>query len=856
MHRNQDSKKTFSKIINSSSPFSRFSYNRKSPIENFVGRQRELILLTTKTYDIVERSNSLALKIAGPGGSGKSTLFGYFAQMIRTGDLYKQRYCNFDQENVELQVAFIDAPKGEKMSTRYFWRSTLQSWAGEGNSFEEIFAARFVLKCISILWNKTSGDEHKSLKELMGTIIPNLDYTLSKGHSISDLINFDEMPNDFLDKIFDQPTLFMAVKKVILSNLRQLQRYRAPVKKREQVALNINKDFIDNLLNAIDNDFEKASAAQDNLRAEGDLVSSESELIVLINWLLKTWEWITGKQACFVIGIDNIGYLMEEIKDKGESYNSFIQTMLQLRNSLRGFLFVLIGTNDDWSSFDDYVNGFEDYGTQLSAFMTNTIDLLGLDEKETIKALTFLITRFWTNTAKFIPKGNPCYPFCPEFFSYLYNLKMKNYREILLTLDNIWRHFKTNTEVLELVEPFKMIRFVRLNLEKNNPRNLAFTLLTTWEKEKILERFEKLDAPFRANAQSKLVEKTLSRFLEILSEEQEPREIRLPGMDKRITFTKRDGSRCSRIPDVYAQLFDDDPYANKRSFEIQVKIYGPKKEVHLAEIESDLDLLEYGKIDAVLFAMTGAGLDSKALDEIQARNLQDRIRNPKPLTRKGKQVLAFCTSYHDLMQVDPSVENVCNLFSLLFNERWEHILEMIRNTGAYTQQPPQEIISPACTNPETISGDAQQPVPHLEDLPPPVPEPQVPVDQGKKIPQDITQLDDFSDQEKEERPEDSNSAFYNRYKTIIREIYFIMNEAMKRTKSWHGRVTSAYVKKRVSEPLKDEDVHSAFKKLEKDAKNGEEKALFTKKKTTIYITGLGKEFYKFLKEKKENLVGM
>ncbi|MFX0101922.1 MAG: hypothetical protein ACFFCS_20320 [Candidatus Hodarchaeota archaeon] len=845
-----------SKIINNTSPFSRFSYDKESPIENFVGRQRELVLLSTKTYDIVERGNSLALKIAGPGGSGKSTLFGYYAQMIRTGDLFKQSYCNLDPRDVDLQVAFIDAPKGEKMTTSYFWRSTLQYWAGGGNSFEELFAAIFVLKSISVLWDKTTGDPHKSLKELMAAIIPDLEYTLSKGHSIDEVINYIDMPVEFLDKIYDDASLFTDVKDIILSNLRQLQRHRVAVKTRGQVSLNINTEFIENLLTTLDMDMKKATSAQENLRAEGDLISSESELITLINWILNTWEWITGKRVCFVIGIDNIGYLMDEIKDKGESYNSFIQTMLQLRNSLRGFLFVLIGTNDDWSSFDSYVNGFEDYCTQLSAFLTNTIDLLGLDEKETKQALTFLISRFWTITCKFLPKNNPCYPFSPDFFSYLYNLKMKNYREILLTLDNIWRYFKTATEVEDLTEPFNMIRFVRLKLERVVPRNLAFSLLTTWEKENILHRFEKLDSAFRANAQSKLVEKTLGRFLEILSEEQEPREIRLPGTDKRITFTKRDGSRCSRIPDVYAQLFDDDPYANKRSFEMQVKIYGPKKEVHLAEIESDLDLLEYGKIDAVLFVMTGAGLEKKALDEIQARNLQDRIRNPQPLNKKGKQVLAFCTQYKDLTGADPSVENVCDLFSLLFNTRWDSILEMIRNTGAFTQQQPQAIPSPALPKPEPIDLGSRSGTPSLES-PAPTQQPISPPVQESQIPSAGPQLERSSTEVSSNVSgvlPDLNDELHNKNKTIIREIYFILDEALKRTKSWHGRVTSAYVKKRVSDPLKDEDVYSAFKKLEKDAEKGGDKVLFTKIKTTLYITKTGEDFFKFLESKKEDFI--
>ena len=116
---------------------------------------------------------------------GKSTLFGYFVQLINTQELFQKDYCILKREDCLIIPCFIDAPKGEPASLLYFWVSIIDSLAEEGMDFLEKFTLLLSIKCLEILWKKNIRREE--LTSILSMIVPitltsELKYYISSMH--------------------------------------------------------------------------------------------------------------------------------------------------------------------------------------------------------------------------------------------------------------------------------------------------------------------------------------------------------------------------------------------------------------------------------------------------------------------------------------------------------------------------------------------------------------------------------------------------------------------------------------------------------------------------------------------------
>nr|MDO8113624.1 hypothetical protein [Candidatus Sigynarchaeota archaeon] len=525
-------------IINNSSPFSRIKYLRTQTIETFVGRENELVALTEMLANVVTTDSAFGVKISGPPASGKSTLFGYFATLVKTGEIFKMPYCRLKKGDASVKISFIDAPKEELMSARFFWKSMILSWDEEKFDFLEIFAAGFMLKALIVLYE--NGFNQGEIKPLLLMLHPNLDTELTR-HPLREVLDLDIYIEKFIDRATSDGNFLAKSRAMIYNGFRVLQKHTVQIRE-NKVQLRIEKPYIDNLVDMLSVDLEKQSNAKCRLIGDVDeLFKSDTQVINLLNWFIETLCWVEEKQACFVIGIDNIGYLTEELENKNQIYSTFVQTILQLRNRLKGFLFVFIGTTTDWDGFNKFVNSDKDLPGQLVGFFTRIIELVRLNETETRKALTQLITSFWFNRKKTLPPGNPCYPFSPDFFTYLYDLKTHNYREMLTLLNQIWDIYKRALVVIPLVNPFDMIRFVHFDMMSSGRRDIVFSNLVPWEQERILAWFDSIESSFKAKDQSKMVEQTLVDCFEILMAEDAPRQVRLVSKQA-IKVLKDDGS--------------------------------------------------------------------------------------------------------------------------------------------------------------------------------------------------------------------------------------------------------------------------------------------------------------------------
>ena len=869
-------KKYDSKIINSITPFSKLSYDKTKEIEVFVGREDFLRILTETLFKSVYGERSYGITISGPGGCGKSTLFGYFTQLIDNEEIFQKNYCRLKKEKCLIIPCFIDAPKGEPTTLKYIWTSLIDSLAEENIEFLEKFAILLFSKCLDVLWRYNFKKEE--LIPILSILIPNFEASI-KHHRVFDLIEIKK----FFDSITTDVEFSEKLYSIISDGWRILQRHEISFEIygkssdfNHKRLLKFEKEYFDLLYDNLSFDIDRSTSAQNIFKGiEGNLIISDSNVIDLFNWLTQTWEWIVEKPISFLIGIDNIGYLTVNIDDREKGYIPFVQTLLQMRNSLKKFLFVIIGTNEDWRLFDDYIRLHQDYRTQLQGFIINRLDLTRLTLNEVIEALTLLMTKFWSRTGIVNP-SNPLYPFSSNIFTYLYEFYAHEYREILNFLDMIWSYYKSSINVFPLVDPFIIIKFVRIKMIKVSTNQkfssidysgeLYFSNLINWEKEQIKMRFENIKARHVGKKQSELVEEKVTEALRILQEKEVPKQISWAEKTFPISIALETGSK-TRYPDVYVKLSTQAISDKKRAFEIQVKMYDHDQFVKLKEIKSSLELLEHAYTDGLLFLMTGAGLEDKAIEKIKELNLEDRILYSRSLDDEQFKALAFLVAYKEITGKKPTIKIIKEIFKILFNQSWGTLITNIRSIGSYREsriaeeligkkkstlfrfvEPSRAIDTFKTLKGETIKSiktetikiiDTQQDLDnrHLTSV--------NKVQDGISLNSIDEIVDDLNLIEKKE----ILTKIYNRYKDYEKHLQFIINTATKRNDRYKGKTTKDYLKKRVPSHLSDEEISELFLRLKNEFVKKylpENEFLFTYKGTSIIITELGKDFAKVL----------
>ena len=867
-----------SKIINSVTPFSNISYKKKKEIEVFVGRENNLKTLTESLNNTLFSDRSFGVSLSGPGGCGKSTLFGYFTQLINSQKIFQRNYCRLKREECEIITCFIDAPKGETTTLKYFWTSIIDALAEENIEFLEKFAILLFRKCLDVLWKNHFKIE--DLQDILTILIPDFEESI-KHHEIVDLINLDK----FFKLLTSNENYANKIKTIISNGWRILQSHEVILNilgnvstSNQKRLFKIEKQYFELLFDMLSIDLDKSFKAQSIIKGvQGALITSDSDVIKLFNWLITTWEWIIGKPICFVIGLDNIGYMTVDLSDYETAYIPFIQTILQMRDSLKKFLFVLIGTNEDWRLFNEYINKHQDNRTQLRGFLINNLDLTRLTLTEVLEALSLIMTKFWTQAGVIHP-SNPVYPFSKEFFTYLYEYHAHEYREILIYLNNIWSNYKSMVKVKEFIEPFYMIKFVRIimresyrEIENYKFSEFYYSNLIEWEKEQIKNNFISIHSRHIGSSQSDLVERCLTEAMRILQEKETPKQIDWAEKTPAITVETEKGKR-TRYPDVYIKLTRQKLSDKKRTFEIQVKMYDENIFVKLKEIESSLELLERAYTDALLFVMTGAGLEENSIEEINRLNLTDRILYYKPLNEDQFKALAYLVYYEDITGRKITYKVIKEILEILFEEPWDNILEQIRNIGSYRAERIIEKIkekqkSTLTDYIETKSVQTSQPSSsdevgsilnqnvslleeHKDDIQKAsASESLSPTTNGKQKSNLETNIDDLG------LTQNKNAIInvYKRYQDNQKNLEFIFECVHKRTDRYKGKTTKDYLKKSVPAHLSDEDINELFMRLKnEDVKNHvpNNEKLFTYEGTSICITEIGKEFYKLLKKLK------
>ncbi|MHA2335223.1 MAG: hypothetical protein ACXAEU_24545, partial [Candidatus Hodarchaeales archaeon] len=110
--RKQDNRNHLNNIIFETSyrPFGVSAYNPNEKVSDFVGRKEELSILKAQTQLVWNHKISKAVRIEGPGGVGKSTLFNFLKESIEEERVDSHSAVKYLSRNTDIFSTYLQVP--------------------------------------------------------------------------------------------------------------------------------------------------------------------------------------------------------------------------------------------------------------------------------------------------------------------------------------------------------------------------------------------------------------------------------------------------------------------------------------------------------------------------------------------------------------------------------------------------------------------------------------------------------------------------------------------------------------------------------------------------------------------------
>lgn len=664
-------------------PFGIASYNPNEPITDFVGRREELLKLKEQIQIVINNIISRSVKLKGPAGVGKSTLFNFLKESIERERIATTPKTEYILRDCDILSTYFQIP--DKISDFFdIWKPMLE---GLRPGFEveigyDISLPEYI--AFQIIYRMFLNDK----ENLANIIWKDLDRPKRLYQ-----VEF----KDIIDPIFSQgASAARALQEYYSSTKREIRDFfKAEIKGRiYEIKRADNKNII-SLFRVIDED-DPEDYLELIINAKSALFKTNDELIAYFNDLMRYYACSTKKQPILLIGID------EAVKADPQIYNQYYQKLgnlfVKLRNTLNYILFVFISTTEDWAEFDNVIMKNTDLQSQLKEYMYD-IPLSQLSVEEMAQVFKNRMNRFWENYPSQRPLEAHYYPFSENLFTYAYRYKLRDLRDTIHFLKDVWIKFKYLREIPKFETIFESMREVR----KFDKRIFDPNTFKRFEWNIINSSF---NAPtrFKSNAaRSSAVEKGLECAWKCFLHENPP------------TITKVENnciiktSSGNRRPDVYLEILGNLGAEFRRNIEFQVKAYNEKGAVALKHIKSSLELFEEQFTDFIYFIITGKGLEPDAEAKIKTLESKypNRIRRPI-LTEDQKDRLYLLALYEEITgknldgRLSKDLQIAKDLLSFIIGQPVENFLAEIKRLAYRKPITEGEIISPPIVEPPVI----------------------------------------------------------------------------------------------------------------------------------------------------------
>jgi hypothetical protein len=154
------------------------------------------------------------------------------------------------------------------------------------------------------------------------------------------------------------------------------------------------------------------------------------------------------------------------------------------------------------------------------------MDLDRLNRDEYLQALRLIMQEFWSK-AKLSP-DQIYYPFSKDFFLYLFDFRLHKFRDILNDLNTLWGKMQLKQKVQQFGDSFEILRYIRSQSEQfSHIEAFKADSLLPYEKNALNKKWNSINSSFADKDRSKLEEKELCAFIDVLKEHEIPRQIGL-----------------------------------------------------------------------------------------------------------------------------------------------------------------------------------------------------------------------------------------------------------------------------------------------------------------------------------------
>lgn len=636
-------------------PYALASYKIGHQITDFVGRVNELVYFRSIINNVVQFGKSKAVRLEGPAGVGKSTLFNYLKQSIERERTQIGGVTEFISFQTDIFSAYFEI-QDQILEYRYIWRPLFETLVGNftRETGEEIGLPEYIaLKIIQFLLRENptevslliwDGHPQKfdpttvSLRDITPFIMDNADKIVLK-----------------LQEYYDE-------------NARKLYKQLNATINNQNYSINrFDRQNIINLFRTLN---ERDEYLDNVMDADSSIFSTDDDLIHYFNSLMRYYICVTKKQPVLLVGIDEIA--KSEMLGKEEFYYQLGNLFVSLRNKLNFTLFVFISTTEDWAQYDKVLTTYSDLNNQISDFMeTKTLGNLPFEDVNLLFQKRMI--RFWNRKPHIQHSGAPFYPFTTKTFDYVYRYKNQDLRLAIHLLRDVWRQFKQTQLIPPYISTFDVMRNIR-QFEQKRWDDLQFR---KFEWEVIEKEFNKPGRFSTNNSRSAAVERAFEKAWQIM-------------MNSKLTnITSVKNNPIYKInhkryrPDVLIGLNETMGKEFRRIIEFQVKMYRKDHYVELDHIGSSITLFENGYSDFVYFLISGKGLSPTAQEHIEElrRKYPDRIRVPTLTDRQWK-YLAFLVLFEEIVgqEMDTSfVELIYTALSVIINQSPEILIQEVIN---------------------------------------------------------------------------------------------------------------------------------------------------------------------------------
>jgi DNA polymerase III delta prime subunit len=606
-------------------PFGLATYKSGQTLNDFVGRQEELNRFKEEIKKVIQYKQSRAVRLEGPAGVGKSTLFNYLKESIekeRAGE--KGSSIQYLLADIDIFSTYFVLPD-QIIEFASIWKPLFEGLyagfdreTGADISLPEYVAFHLIYRMFlrdpaglqGLIWSKSPPPTNLHTVQLRDLIDP-----IRRGGSAA-IPRLQAYFNEHKRELRDELTITIGGEKYELRRT--------------------DNTLINNLFRSIDEDDPDNYLEKVHTGAH-DLFKNNDELVAYFNDLCRIYTCCAKKQPLFLIGIDE--FAKSDLTARTEYYTQLGNLMIKLRNSLNNILFVFISTTEDWQNYDSVINANLGLAGQISGFMV-AINLRSLTTDELIQVFRNRMTHFWQHYSADQPQLAPYFPFNDAVFEYVYLFHKRRLRESINFLGEMWANFHYKNHIPKMETIFEAMREIRQIAQ--TPLDPATIQRFEWE---IIAKAFNHPTRFTTNGtRSAAIETGVEMAWKALAKGQFPE---ITNVENNNVIHTSSGKRR---PDVYLTIHGNLGAEYRRHVEFQIKAYAPNAFVELKHIESSLELFNEQYTDFIYFLITGKGLhpDAEAKVKDLERQYPTRIRRP-PLFDNQIEALYFLAMYNEVV---------------------------------------------------------------------------------------------------------------------------------------------------------------------------------------------------------------